>query len=354
MSALAFEAVTHRFGRQTALDRVSLDVAAGEIVCLLGPSGCGKSTLLRIAAGLEPLQSGIVRLEGTVVAGPGVPDLPPERRRIGFLFQDFALFPHLTAAGNVAFGLHARGAAERDAAARAALHRVGMADFADAYPHTLSGGQQQRVALARAMAPQPRLFLLDEPFSGLDARLRRHILEDTRAILKSSGAASLVVTHDPEEANLLGDRIAVLRAGRLQQCGTPEDVYNAPANAFVVEFFGETNRLEAIVAADGTAATPFGAVPARGLPPGTRATVYIRHYGLTVYREGAAPQGAVPARVTGIRALGATRQFDLALDGLAAPLYARVSARLKAGVGDSVLVAANPGEVFVFPSETTT
>src|SRR6185295_5733713 len=236
MTALVVEGVTHRFGPTLALDGVSLTVPKGEILCLVGPSGCGKSTLLRVAAGLETLPAGKVAIEGRAVAEAGRPEVPPEARNIGFLFQDFALFPHLSVLDIAAFGLHRLAPGERRRRALAALKRVGMEELAGAFPHMLSGGQQQRVALARAMAPAPRLFLLDEPFSGIDARLRRRLLEDTWRVLKDSGAASVVVTHDPEEAMLLGDRVAVMRAGRILQIGTPDTVYRQPESVFVAEF----------------------------------------------------------------------------------------------------------------------
>ncbi|MEX0871467.1 MAG: ABC transporter ATP-binding protein, partial [Aquisalimonadaceae bacterium] len=197
---LRMEGISHRFASVTAVDAIDLDVHPHEVVCLLGPSGCGKTTLLRIAAGLEPLQQGQVSIGGKPVATPATRGIPPEQRNVGLVFQDSALFPHLTVLENVAFGLHRLHASQRRGIAMGLLEQLNMHAFGDSYPHMLSGGQQQRVALARALAPEPRLMLLDEPFSSLDARLRDQIRDDTLHVLKRSGTGTLLVTHDPEEA----------------------------------------------------------------------------------------------------------------------------------------------------------
>ncbi len=217
------------------LKGIDLEVYPGEILALLGPSGCGKTTLLRVIAGLESPDSGRVHLEGRDIT-----PLPPERRGIGFVFQDYALFPHLTALGNVAFGLKGEDRLER---ARRALERVGMTLFQNRRPGELSGGQQQRVALARALAPGPKLVLLDEPFSSLDAGLRAATREEVRRILKATGTTALLVTHDQEEALSFADRLGVMRGGRLEQVGTPEGVYLRPRTPFVAQFLGRTNLL---------------------------------------------------------------------------------------------------------------
>jgi iron(III) transport system ATP-binding protein len=355
MTALVVDEVSHRFGATIALNAVSLTVAKGEILCLVGPSGCGKSTLLRVAAGLEPLQMGRVEIEGQVVAEPGKPALPPEARNVGFLFQDFALFPHLSVLENAAFGLHKLPPGERRQKARAALARVGMEDLARAYPHTLSGGQQQRVALARAMAPAPRLFFLDEPFSGIDARLRRRLLEDTWRVLKESGAASVVVTHDPEEAMLLGDRVAVMRAGRILQSGTPDAVYRRPETAFVAEFLGEVNRFRGNVNGSGTVETPLGPVPAAGFAPGAPVVVIIRQQGVAVSSGEKALESSVPVTVSWVRPMGAASLILLRRRDAGAsdpPIYARVSGRLRLAEGAPAYAGIDRDEVFVFPAET--
>ncbi|HEY7608809.1 MAG TPA: ABC transporter ATP-binding protein [Alphaproteobacteria bacterium] len=347
--------MSHRFGTTLALDRVSLTVPKGEILCLVGPSGCGKSTLLRVAAGLETLQAGRVAIEGHAVAEAGKPEVPPEARGIGFLFQDFALFPHLSVLDNAAFGLHRAAPGERRQRALAALARVGMEEMAGAFPHMLSGGQQQRVALARAMAPAPRLFLLDEPFSGIDARLRRRLLEDTWRVLKDSGAASVVVTHDPEEAMLLGDRVAVMRAGRILQIGTPDAVYRRPETPFVAEFLGEVNKFRGTVNGSGTVETPLGPVAAPGLATGAPAIVIIRQHGVRVSPATKAPADGVAVTVSWVRPMGAAslmllRRRDAGTDD--PPIYARVSGRLGLAEGALAHAGIDRDEVFVFPAET--
>jgi iron(III) transport system ATP-binding protein len=225
-----------------AVEDLTLDVASGEILCLLGPSGCGKTTLLRLIAGFEMPDEGAVRIAGAEVAGPST-WVPPDRRRIGFVFQDYALFPHLTVLQNVAFGLRGADRADRERRAAEVLDLVGLTIFSGRYPHQLSGGQQQRVALARALAPQPAVILLDEPFSNLDAALRGATRDEVRQILKRTGTTTVLVTHDQEEALTFADRLAVMRAGRLEQEGAPETVYARPRTAFVATFLGRTNLL---------------------------------------------------------------------------------------------------------------
>lgn len=274
--ALFLDRVSHDYGRLRAVNAVEIEVGAGEVVCLLGPSGCGKSTVLRLSAGLENLQEGRIWMHGEAVGDPGNGlHVPPEQRHVGLVFQDFALFPHLTVGANVAFGLMAMPNGERQARAREALAQVGMLDYLQAYPHALSGGQQQRVALARALAPRPAVLLLDEPFSGLDARLREQIREDTLQVLKSSGIATLMVTHDPEEAMFMADRIYLMRQGRVEQSGHPTELYDRPANAFVASFFSVVNDLPADIV-NGHAETPFGRFPASGLADGQLAQLVIR------------------------------------------------------------------------------
>ena len=223
---------------QAAVDGVTLGLAAGEIGVLIGPSGCGKTTLLRAIAGLEPLASGSIRLGGEQVGSP-THQLPPEQRRIGMVFQDYALFPHLDVGRNIAFGLQDWPKAERPARVREVLALVGLEGMESRYPHELSGGQQQRVALARALAPQPRLLLLDEPFSNLDVELRERLAHELRAILKAAGATALFVTHDQLEAFAIGDAIGVMYQGRLHQWDDAYQLYHRPATRFVAEFIGQ-------------------------------------------------------------------------------------------------------------------
>ena len=239
---LSFRDVSCRFDDQRVVDAVSFDVAPGEIVCLLGPSGCGKTTSLRLAGGMETPNSGKILISGETVSTP-TQVVPPENRNIGFLFQDYALFPHLTVLENTCFGIRHLPEKKRFALARDLLAQVAMTDFEDSFPHTLSGGEQQRAALARALAPEPALLLMDEPFSSLDQQLRDQMRDLTIKMLKRTGAAGLIVTHDAADALRMADRVAVLRDGRLVQIGAPETVYAAPADISVARMFGQVNTL---------------------------------------------------------------------------------------------------------------
>jgi iron(III) transport system ATP-binding protein len=249
--------------RPAAVDDVSLELREGEVLALLGPSGCGKSTTLRLIAGHERPDAGEVWIQRRRVAGGerGGDWVPPERRRIGMVFQDYALFPHLTAAENVAFGLRGMSSTARRERVETLLSAVGLAELAARHPHQLSGGQQQRVALARAMAPRPAAILLDEPFNTLDAHLREQVRGDMLALLRQEGVAVLLVTHDQDEAMTSADRVAVMRAGRIEQVDTPTTLYNRPATRFVAEFVGEGTFVPAVVSA-GQVDTPFGAISA--------------------------------------------------------------------------------------------
>ncbi len=356
MDALTLEQVSHAYGAVEAVRDVSLALAPGELVCLLGPSGCGKTTVLRVTAGLEELQKGRVLIDGRVVADGRLRE-SPESRNVGLMFQDYALFPHLSAADNVEFGLRRLTSANRRARAAEALEQVGMGGQAKAFPHTLSGGQQQRVALARALAPEPYIMLLDEPFSGLDVRLRNQIRDDALHVLKSSGAATLMVTHDPEEAMFMADRIAVMRDGRILQVGPPADLYYAPSDAFVAGFFGDINRLQARVA-NGRVATVLGEVEASGFADGLEVEVLIRPEALTLRPAAtggsggdADGEGGGRARVLAARLLGRTSLVHLSVDGADGQdlhLHARVPGRFLPEENEIMSVQLDHSQTFVF------
>ena len=259
MSAIQAIAVHKAFGPVRAVDGVNLTIDPGEICALLGPSGCGKTTMLRLLAGFERPDGGCLKVAGQIVAG-GKTFVPPEKRRIGMVFQDYALFPHLDVAANVAYALGRR-ASRDDRRVGEVLELVGLGALGARHPHELSGGQQQRVALARALAGTPDLVLLDEPFSGLDAGLRARVRQEVRSILLAAGVTALFVTHDQEEALSLADRVAVMREGRVAQVGTPEEVYGRPASRWVAEFLGEADVLPGTVA-DGWVECELARVPA--------------------------------------------------------------------------------------------
>jgi iron(III) transport system ATP-binding protein len=255
------------FGPVEAVREVSLEIDRGELVAVLGPSGCGKTTLLRTIAGFERPDAGRVVVSGEVVAGPDR-FLPPERRRIGMVFQDYALFPHLTVTANVSFGLAGRPREQREALTRRTLELVGLQHKSNRHPHELSGGERQRVALARALAPEPELVLLDEPFASLDASLRAGLRREVELILRDAEATALLVTHDQEEALSLADRVAVMREGRIVQVGPPEDVYVRPASRWAAQFVGEVNVLAGVAHGSGVE-TELGTFDLRAPASGT-------------------------------------------------------------------------------------
>ena len=271
--ALRTLSLDKRFGDVVAVDDVTLELRSGEFLGVLGPSGCGKTTLLRLVAGFERPDAGGIEIDGRVVAGPRR-HVPPEGRRIGMVFQESALFPHLDVAGNIGFGLARRG---RETRVAELVALVGLAGLQQRMPHELSGGQQQRVALARALAPDPALILFDEPFSSLDATLRTQLRGEVRDILRAAGATSLFVTHDQSEALEISDRVAVMRAGRIEQISTPDELYLRPVNRFVAGFVGEANLLPGEVR-HGEVQTMVGRFRAGGeaLADGARAEVLLR------------------------------------------------------------------------------
>ncbi len=339
--------IRHAYGPKEVLRGVSLEVAPGEILCLLGPSGDGKTTLLRLVSGLETLQHGLIELDGRRLAEPGRA-VPPEGRNVGFVFQDYALFPHLTVGENVAFGLNRVPRGDRGWRVAEALARVGLEAYAESWPHQLSGGQQQRVALARALAPRPAVLLLDEAFASLDARLREKVRDDTLHVLQQAGIPALIVTHDAEEAMFMADRIALMRQGRVVQLGTPEELYLRPAEPFVATFLGEVNRLPGRVR-DGLAWTAIGPAPGHGLENGAPCEVLLRPEGLRVLPD---PESGVMAEVEASRMLGATTLVHLAVadgEGGLLHLHARLPPGAALARGQKVAVALDPTRAFAFP-----
>lgn len=254
---LSLSDIECRYDGRIVVNGLSLRVERGAIVCLLGPSGCGKTTALRAIAGFHPLARGEISLGGNVVSTASH-TLPPERRRIGMVFQDYALFPHLTVADNIAFGVREPNGHQRQAVVREMVDVVGLSGFEQRYPHELSGGQQQRVALARALAPRPQLIMLDEPFSNLDVDLRERLSEEVRAILQRQGSTAILVTHDQHEAFALGDQVGVMRDGKLMQWDTPYNLYHQPNSRFVADFIGQGVFLPGTVSGPHTVTTELG------------------------------------------------------------------------------------------------
>jgi iron(III) transport system ATP-binding protein len=340
-AGLSFRDLSKSFGRREVLDRITLEVEPAEVICLLGPSGCGKTTLLRIAAGIEDPSAGEMRMDGVLVASPEA-SMPPERRGIGLVFQDYALFPQMTVLDNVMFGLRGLSRAEAAAAAGVAMARVGLAPLADAYPYMLSGGEQQRVALARAIVPRPRVLLMDEPFSNLDRRMRDSVRDDTVALLRETGATCIMVTHDPEEAMRIADRIVLMRKGALIQVGAPEALYRAPVDLEAARFFCDLNEIACEVRA-GEAETPLGRIPAPHLADGP-ATACFRPQ---AFRLAPAGEGRA-ARIRSQRFLGEAHHVELDIQGLDEPVKARLRERPPASGRADVGLTINFDEVLVF------
>jgi iron(III) transport system ATP-binding protein len=342
---LTLREVTKSFADHCAVHAVTLEAAPGEILCLLGPSGCGKTTLLRLIAGLDRVDAGSIALGELVVSSPAV-FMPPEKRGVGLMFQDFALFPHMRVVDNVAFGLKPLGRETARKEALAALARMGLERYAGHYPHMLSGGQQQRVALARAIVPRPAVMLMDEPFSGLDGRLRATIREETLATLKAARATAIIVTHDAEEAMRLGDRIAVMRAGRLVQAGKAQELYQHPSDVYVAETFAEMHAIPCRVIS-GWAVSPLGRFRAKGASEG-EAVLCVRTREVEI---GPAGTGA-PASVTEVRFLGPEALVELAVQGIDRPFSVRTRLAQAPQAGAEVGIHLDPERVLIFPPQS--
>ena len=340
-TSVRLQDLTRSFGATRALDGLSIDMAPGELVALLGPSGCGKTTALRIVAGFEAADIGTV-----LVDGKDISSVPASRRDIGMVFQSYSLFPNMSALDNVAFGLRMRKIAtgERRQQAAGLLDMVGLAPQASQYPHQLSGGQQQRVALARALAIEPRVLLLDEPLSALDAKVRLQLREQIRTLQQRLGTTTLFVTHDQEEALSMADRVGVMRDGRLEQIAAPDELYTHPATAFVAEFVGVMNRIPGELR-DGGMVTALGrTVPVRGTAPGQHEVdVLVRPEGLAM-EAAEHGNGIVTARTF----LGSVTRVGVQLDGDVAVQVDRPSAESGALVpGASVAVSLPDQPVLV-------
>ncbi len=347
--------LVRRFDGRLVVNDVSLSILPGQVTCLLGPSGCGKSTTLRMIAGVEMQDSGEIWVDGKLICDT-VFRVPPERREIGLMFQDFALFPHLSVAGNVAFGLTGS-KEEKRARVEELLQRVDLLQFIDGYPHQLSGGEQQRVALARSLAPRPRIMLMDEPFSGLDNRLRDGIRDETLSLLKEEDTAVLLVTHEPEEAMRMADEIALMRDGQIVQQGAPYNVYTRPVDRAAVSFFSDANVLQAQVNG-ALAKTPFGQFLAPGVPDGTNVDIVFRpqHVKIDFDRAGVGP---LPTPTDGVAARGVVKRarflgheslIEFAMDYGGSVLKATVPNVFLPSEGTVMWLTIRRDRCFVFPS----
>jgi len=333
-ATVELDRVSKQFGAHRALDDLSLRIEPGEFVSLLGPSGCGKTTALRALAGLEGIDAGAIRIDGVDVAST-----PVDKRDIGMVFQQYSLFPHMTVRQNVSFGLEMRrvAAAERRVRVVEALDMVHLGDFADRYPHQLSGGQQQRVALARALVTRPRVLLLDEPLSALDAKVRVALRDEIRRIQSDLGITTVFVTHDQEEALAVSDRIAVMHAGRIEQIGSPEDLYRSPSSAFTADFVGQSNRLPGDLRGGDVFVYGFRLPVVGGGVPDGPVTAYVRPEDVAF-----APEG-VTGTVVASSFLGSIRRTTVRLDDeTVLTVQHEVGDRLAAGEAVAVRLRGAP------------
>ncbi|WBU62714.1 ABC transporter ATP-binding protein [Paracoccus aerodenitrificans] len=341
--ALSLEGIGCRFGDRQVLADISMEAPAGRITCLLGESGCGKSTLLRVIAGIEHPSAGHILMDGSEIAGPAR-FVEPEQRNIGFMFQDYALFPHLSIRDNLAFGLRGIPAEQRQQRIDEVIAKIGIAHLEGRFPYSLSGGEQQRVALARALAPRPAVLLMDEPFSNLDQGLREYVRRETLATLRELGITAIIVTHDPQEALAMGEHIVLMKQGRIEQQGSPFDIYDRPVSVYAAEFMGPCNRLPGIWTGRGIE-TPIGYFPASlDLDEGDLALACIRPQALTIEpgSEG------IAARVVSKTFMGESEQIELSVHPLADTLRMHSHQRVKMAVGEKVRLRLNGAQIHVF------
>ncbi|PID72421.1 MAG: ABC transporter ATP-binding protein [Desulfobulbus propionicus] len=351
MHILKMDTISHSFTREhQVLHNVSLSLGTGEFVCLLGPSGCGKTTLLRLAAGLEQVQKGTITIDGTCVAKDKQIHIAPEKRKVGMMFQDYALFPHLRVMDNILYGVPKNKRQDMDHIHKA-MEDIGIKGLEKSYPHTLSGGQQQRVALLRALAPKPKLMLLDEPFSGLDISRRMEMREQIGGYLKKHNITTLMVTHDPEEAMYMSDLILVMHGGLVIQNGTPEEILYSPANEYVAGLFGQMNHFQGKVA-KGVVNTVVGAVNADQYSEGAEVNVFIRPEAFRPCQPDAAT--ALKMKVLDARLLGNVIQLRLSPLSKAnteASILVRIQADTLPAVGAELFFTLDTKNVFIFAVE---
>ncbi|RJG43130.1 ABC transporter ATP-binding protein [Mesorhizobium sp. DCY119] len=345
MSGLSLNDITKEFGDFKAVDNVALNVPHGTFVCLLGPSGCGKTTLLRMIAGLEEPTSGRI-----VIDDEDITSVPTHKRNLGMVFQSLALFPHLSVGDNIAYSLRIRGASKQDQKSRVdeLLKLIHLPGFADRPVAKLSGGQRQRVAIARALALSPRLFLLDEPMSALDAKLRESMQVELRQLQQKLGITTIVVTHDQREAMTMADLVVVMGEGRIRQAAAPVEIYRKPADAFVADFIGSTNLLPITADSAGRATVLGSAIPGLTLPSGvSNASVSVRPEDVHLTAPG---NGAIDGTVTFVRDLGGTIETFVEAGGKTIIAVATPRERPEVKVGQSVGIVLPPESCVVLKS----
>ena len=343
---LVVENISLSKGDRQIVHSANFNVSGNEIVCLLGPSGCGKTTLLRLISGLEDPDRGLINIDGVTVSS-SERTLSPHKREVGFLFQDFALFPHLTVAENISFGLRGKTKREIGVCVKSLLEQIQMSDQADKYPHQLSGGEQQRVALARARAPEPKLLLLDEPFSGLDSGLRKKLREETREVLRAAGTSAIIVTHDPEEAMALADRIILMKDGKIIQNGTPSEIYHHPANSFVAQFLHDINSIKGQVV-DGRIKTGVGEFEGSRFADGSEVEVLVRPESIKIHPS---KKSQYSLHVCDVRDTGNSHLYRLGIGNSEKP-HSHINVRHRGlgsfNAGDVISVEIDQKEVLVF------
>ncbi|PJR89836.1 iron ABC transporter ATP-binding protein [Ochrobactrum sp. 695/2009] len=334
--ALTLSGITRQFGAVRALNDVSLDVHEGEIICLVGHSGCGKTSLLRIIAGIDVPDSGTLAMGGQTLVGPSV-FIEPEKRNVGVVFQDYALFPHLTVRENILFGLRRMPRHEADARTQELLELVSLSHMADRYPHMLSGGEQQRVALIRALAPKPQLLLMDEPFSNLDRGLRARVRSETVALLRELGTTAIIVTHEAEEALSTGDRVVLMRSGEVVQKGPARELHDRPVNRYAADFFCDFNAIPGKVEGNGLV-TPFGKIAISAqLGPDAEAFAYLRPRDFTIVTDCETGEASLRAHIESRTFLGEIEELLVRVTDAAPRLRVRTELRLPASSNDIVL-----------------
>lgn len=334
--ALTLFGITRQFGAVRALNDVSLDVQEGEIICLVGHSGCGKTSLLRIIAGIDVPDSGALTMGGQTLVGPSV-FIEPEKRNVGVVFQDYALFPHLTVGENILFGLRRMPRHEANARTEELLELVSLSHMADRYPHMLSGGEQQRVALIRALAPKPQLLLMDEPFSNLDRGLRARVRRETVALLRELGTTAIIVTHEAEEALSTGDRVILMRSGEVVQNGPARELHDRPVNRYAADFFCDFNAIPGKFERNGLV-TPFGKIAVTGqLGPDVEAFAYLRPRDFTILTDGKTDEASLRGHIESRTFLGEVEELVVRVTDAAPRLRVRTELRLPASSNDIVL-----------------